>query len=287
MASKSAQNFCLQWKDFENNISSGFRELREEKEFFDVTLACHDYQVQAHKVILSACSPFFRSVLKKNPHPNPLIYLKGIKDKEIEAVLKFMYHGEVIVAQDDLNTFLAVAEDLEVKGLTETPQKLQPANQYQPASQYQPAAKISTGAGYARADQTTQHSTATGHGTQQGQARHHGIDQASQKTEHVHDRDVEYIDPDLPPVLKIEAPVVEVESDSDYKTEQHESDYPVEQGGYDYHQGYQKINIGYQEHVGETSQGKLVYLFNINNAILFSRLLQPAHKEGKPWRISL
>ena len=109
MASKNAQNFCLQWKDFENNISSGFKELREEKEFFDVTLACHDYQVQAHKVILSACSPFFKAVLKKNPHPNPLIYLKGIKDKEIEAVLKFMYHGEVIVAQDDLNTFLAVA----------------------------------------------------------------------------------------------------------------------------------------------------------------------------------
>ena len=149
MVSKSGQNFCLQWKDFENNISSGFRELREEKEFLDVTLAFHDCQVQAHKVILSACSPFFRNILNQNPHPHPIIYLKGVKSGEMEAILNFMYHGEVTVAQDDLNTFLSLAEDLEVKGLTETTQKLQPA------SQYQPAAKISTGAGYARADQAT------------------------------------------------------------------------------------------------------------------------------------
>jgi len=266
MASKSAQNFCLQWKDFESNISSGFRELREDKEFFDVTLACHDYQVQAHKVILSACSPFFRAVLKKNPHPNPLIYLKGIKDKEIEAVLKFMYHGEVIVAQDDLNTFLAVAEDLEVKGLTETPQKLQPA------SQYQPAAKISAGTGYARTDQATQHSTATEYGTQQRHERQDGIDQASQNTQRVHEKDIEYIDPYLLPVMKTESAVVDVESDSEYGTEQsvvqcksdseygtkplvqHDSDYPTEKGGYDYQQGYQNINTGYEKYVGDTSQ---------------------------------
>jgi hypothetical protein len=285
MASKNAQNFCLQWKDFENNISSGFKELREEKEFFDVTLACHDYQVQAHKVILSACSPFFKAVLKKNPHPNPLIYLKGIKDKEIEAVLTFMYNGEVIVAQDDLNTFLAVAEDLEVKGLTETPQKLQPA------SQYQPAAKISTRAGYATENQGTQHSKATEYGTQQRQDRNRDTDETSQKTEHVHDRDIEYIDPYLPPLLKTEAPVVDVESESEYNSEQqlvqHESDYPAEQGGYDYQQGYQKINMGYQEHVGDTSQGKSVFLLNITNGFYILRPVQPAHKEGKPWRISL
>jgi len=125
-----SEKFCLSWNDFESNISLSFRELREEKDFFDVTLSCGDEQIQAHKLILSACSPFFRSVLKKNVHQHPLLYLKGVKFCDLQAVLNFMYHGEVNVAQEELNSFLAVAEDLKVKGLTQNnqpaPQKTNP-----------------------------------------------------------------------------------------------------------------------------------------------------------------
>jgi len=113
------EKFCLRWNDFETNISSAFRELRDDKDFFDVTLACEDEQIQAHKVILSACSPFFRNVLRRNPHQHPLLYLKGVKYTDLQSVLNFMYHGEVNVAQEELNSFLAVAEDLRVKGLTQ------------------------------------------------------------------------------------------------------------------------------------------------------------------------
>jgi len=115
----ASEKFCLRWNDFENNISSAFKELREDKSFFDVTLACDDEQMLAHKVILSACSPFFRNILRRNPHQHPLLYLKGVKYTDLQAVLNFMYHGEVNVAQEELNSFLAVAEDLRVKGLTQ------------------------------------------------------------------------------------------------------------------------------------------------------------------------
>jgi hypothetical protein len=115
----SNEKFCLRWNDFESNISSAFRELREDKDFFDVTLACDEEQIQAHKVILSACSPFFRTVLRRNRHEHPLLYLKGVKFSDLVSVLNFMYHGEVNVAQEELNSFLAVAEDLKVKGLTQ------------------------------------------------------------------------------------------------------------------------------------------------------------------------
>jgi len=114
-----SEKFCLRWNDFESNISSSFSELREDKDFFDVTLSCDDEQIQAHKLIISACSPFFRNVLRRNPHQNPLIYLKGVRFTDLQAILNFMYHGEVNVAQEDLNSFLAVAEDLKVKGLTQ------------------------------------------------------------------------------------------------------------------------------------------------------------------------
>jgi len=115
----STEKFCLRWNDFESNISVAFRELREDKDFFDVTLACDDEQIQAHKVILSACSPFFRTILRRNQHAHPLLYLKGVKFSDLTSVLQFMYHGEVNVAQEDLNSFLAVAEELRVKGLTQ------------------------------------------------------------------------------------------------------------------------------------------------------------------------
>jgi len=116
----SSEKFCLRWNDFESNISVAFREIREEKDFFDCTLSVGDRQIQAHKLILSACSPFFRGVLRNNPHAHPLLYLKGVAFSDLAAVLNFMYHGEVNVAQEELNSFLAVAEDLKVKGLTQS-----------------------------------------------------------------------------------------------------------------------------------------------------------------------
>jgi len=123
----ASEKFCLRWNDFENNISTAFRELRDDKDFFDVTLACNGDQIQAHKVILSACSPFFRNILRRNPHQHPLLYLKGVKYTDLQSVLNFMYHGEVNVAQEELNSFLAVAEELSVKGLTQNQSSAQPS----------------------------------------------------------------------------------------------------------------------------------------------------------------
>jgi len=127
-----SEKFCLRWNDFETNISGAFREIREDKDFFDVTLACDDDQIQAHKLILSACSPFFRTILRRNRHEHPLLYLKGVKYADLVSVLNFMYHGEVNVAQEELNSFLAVAEDLKVKGLTQNSPEDQKNNHVDP-----------------------------------------------------------------------------------------------------------------------------------------------------------
>ena len=113
------EKFCLKWNDFEHNVSSSFNDIREEKDFFDVTLVCDNNQIEAHKVIIGACSPFFRTILRRNPHQHPLLYLKGVLYDDLVSVLNFMYRGEVNIAQEQLNSFLAVAEDLKVKGLTQ------------------------------------------------------------------------------------------------------------------------------------------------------------------------
>jgi len=110
--------FCLHWKDFDTNMTKALKDLREENDFFDVTIACEDNQIQAHKVILSACSTFFRNILRRHPHQHPLLYLKGVKYKQLLDILDFMYNGEVNVVQEELKQFLAVAADLRVQGLT-------------------------------------------------------------------------------------------------------------------------------------------------------------------------
>ena len=101
------EKFSLKWNDFESNISTSFQDLYDNKNFFDVTLACDDDQIQAHKVILSACSSFFRNILLRNPHPNQLLYLKGVQIEHLRHVITFMYKGEASVMQEELNFFLA------------------------------------------------------------------------------------------------------------------------------------------------------------------------------------
>ena len=113
-----SENLCLQWNDFQENIKSAFGNLREDNDFPDVTLACEDgQQVEAHKVILAASSPFFKKLLARNKHPHPLIYMRGMKSDDLLAIVDFLYCGEANVFQENLDSFLAVAEELQLKGL--------------------------------------------------------------------------------------------------------------------------------------------------------------------------
>merc|ERR1719397_2226265 len=112
------ENYNLMWGDFTSNLSMTVKDLRNDADFLDVSIACEDETIEAHKVILSAASPFFRSILKKNKHPHPYIYLNGVKFKDMKNLIDFMYNGEATVSHEDLDKFMSVANDLKVKGLT-------------------------------------------------------------------------------------------------------------------------------------------------------------------------
>ena len=113
-----SEKLCLQWNDFQENIKSAFGNLREDNDFTDVTLACEDgHQVEAHKVILAASSPFFQKLLGRNKHPHPLIYMRGMKSDDLLAIVDFLYRGEANVFQEKLDSFLVIAEELQLKGL--------------------------------------------------------------------------------------------------------------------------------------------------------------------------
>ena len=116
---QTAEKLCLRWNDFEGNITSVFAELREDREFADVTLACEDgQQIEAHTVVLISSSPFFRNLLSKNKHPRPLIYMRGVGFEHLSALVDFLYLGEANVLQDNIDSFLVLATELKLKGFS-------------------------------------------------------------------------------------------------------------------------------------------------------------------------
>jgi len=121
----SDQKYNLRWPDYHNSVLSSFRSLKEEEDFIDVTLSCEEQQYSAHKVVLSACSPYFRKLLKSNPCSHPIIILRDVREEDLRLLLNFMYQGEVQVDQERIGSFLRTAETLQIKGLADHPLKEQ------------------------------------------------------------------------------------------------------------------------------------------------------------------
>jgi predicted RNA-binding Zn-ribbon protein involved in translation (DUF1610 family) len=117
------KNLSLVSKEFSSDSANTLRDLIKDKCFTDVTLVSEDnIQRNLHKVILSASSPFFRNILMKNPNSNPLLFIKGVKDAQLQSIINFVYLGETEVAHKDIDIFLATARDLQIKGLSEETQ---------------------------------------------------------------------------------------------------------------------------------------------------------------------
>nr|WNT94919.1 ecdysone-inducible protein Br-C [Lymantria dispar] len=112
------QHFCLRWNNYQSSITSAFENLRDDEDFVDVTLACDGKSLKAHRVVLSACSPYFRELLKSTPCKHPVIVLQDVAFTDLHALVEFIYHGEVNVHQRSLSSFLKTAEVLRVSGLT-------------------------------------------------------------------------------------------------------------------------------------------------------------------------
>ncbi|XP_014600550.1 PREDICTED: uncharacterized protein LOC106784988 isoform X2 [Polistes canadensis] len=113
-----SSQICLKWNSFLNNIATSFESLWEEEGLVDVTLASDGQCLTAHKVILSASSPFFKKVFQANPCQHPVIILQDVRFCELEALLIFIYKGEVNIEQKNLPALLKAAETLQIRGLS-------------------------------------------------------------------------------------------------------------------------------------------------------------------------
>jgi len=117
----SDEAFCLKWNDFQGSISSSLGALRTTSDLLDVTVQCGVESLQCHRLVLSACSDWFKAVFRALPAvtQHPVIVLWEATARDMALLLDFMYNGEVNVKQENLNSFLALAEKLSVRGLTQ------------------------------------------------------------------------------------------------------------------------------------------------------------------------
>ena len=118
---KMSEKFCLKWNDFDSNVSKSFGKLRNEEYLHDVTLVGDDHtKISAHKLVLSACSEYFKEVFKRNKHSNTLMCLEGLSKQDLEKFLDYIYNGEVKIYQEELDRFLTVAQRFKLEGLLES-----------------------------------------------------------------------------------------------------------------------------------------------------------------------
>ena len=118
-----SEKFCLKWNDFHSIVSKSFSILRNEDYLHDVTIVSDDNeQIAAHKLVLSTCSEYFKSIFMKNKQSNLLLCLEGLRSNDVRNMMDYMYNGEIQIFQDDLDRFLNVAQRFKLEGLISYPE---------------------------------------------------------------------------------------------------------------------------------------------------------------------
>ncbi|KAH8386156.1 hypothetical protein KR200_001681 [Drosophila serrata] len=117
--SSSSQQFCLRWNNYQSNLTTIFDQLLQNECFVDVTLACDGRSMKAHKMVLSACSPYFQTLLAETPCQHPIVIMRDVNWSDLKAIVEFMYRGEINVSQDQIGPLLRIAEMLKVRGLAD------------------------------------------------------------------------------------------------------------------------------------------------------------------------
>ena len=113
-----SDKLSLKWNDYQSNWNKALNDLRKDTDFSDVTLITDDkVKFSAHRILLSSCSNLFKFILKSSTQANSLLYLGGVSSISLGFILDYIYHGEVNLYQEQLDSFLESAQKLEIQGL--------------------------------------------------------------------------------------------------------------------------------------------------------------------------
>ncbi|CAL8108159.1 unnamed protein product [Orchesella dallaii] len=125
MDNHNQPTFSFNWGSQQSHILDGLKTLAvgELNNVFltDVTLACEGDYIEAHRLVLSLCSSFFKDLFNRNERisekANGIVILGNVTAKDLRYILQFMYQGEVQIPREDVESFLQAGEMLKVEGL--------------------------------------------------------------------------------------------------------------------------------------------------------------------------
>ncbi|GLH03662.1 Longitudinals lacking protein, isoforms H/M/V [Gryllus bimaculatus] len=112
------QQFSLRWGEYKSTLVTVFEKLLKNGMLVDCTLSAEGKSLEAHRAVMSACSPYFELLLSEHSEKHPVVILKDVKFEQMKAMVDYMYKGEVIVSKDQIESLLAAAESLKIRGLT-------------------------------------------------------------------------------------------------------------------------------------------------------------------------
>ena len=113
-----SQKFSLKWNDFNTHVRKAFIEFRDENSFCDVTLVSDDnHEFQAHKVVLSTCSDYFKNLLRRRKNNDSTICLERLTCQELKSVINYIYKGEIEIEKHHLKRFVEIAKRFRLAGL--------------------------------------------------------------------------------------------------------------------------------------------------------------------------
>ena len=109
----SAPMYSVHWSEHQTSLTSALNDFRHN--LSDVTLVCEDLQIPANKLVLSACSSFFYSLLKDCTFTPVIVFLPDTNPDHLVSLLSMLYTGKMTITKDDLEPVLATACELQLE----------------------------------------------------------------------------------------------------------------------------------------------------------------------------
>ncbi|XP_028037979.1 protein bric-a-brac 2-like isoform X1 [Bombyx mandarina] len=108
---------AVAWESYQSNICNGLTTLQQRGEFVDMTLAADGHLVKVHRMVLCLVSPYIKNLIASVDCPHPVIFLNDISYEVLQAILQYIYTGEVIVSKENFKSFMTAGRALRIRGL--------------------------------------------------------------------------------------------------------------------------------------------------------------------------
>ncbi|GLG94051.1 GL23182 [Gryllus bimaculatus] len=105
------------WENHNKILIGGLQRQFEQKELCDCIIVAEGQSLEAHKVILAACSPFFKSLFLQSRGKDVFVLHRDIKFRELKTLIEFVYYGDLRFCDDTIEELMIAAEILQIRGL--------------------------------------------------------------------------------------------------------------------------------------------------------------------------